>query len=111
MVYAFTLASQRTVTVTAESADGGDAVDPVIFVRQGNCAGDAGSFDAGYFDAGFSDAGPRFTRVGNEVGCVDATGARELLVRALPAGQYFLFVDSYDSASAGPTVVTVTLSP
>ncbi len=110
VVYAFTLGSQRTVTVTAESADGADAVDPVIFLRQGLCAGDAGTFDAGYFDAGFSDGGPPF-RVGNEVGCVDETGAREVLVRALPAGQYFLFVDSYDSTSAGPTVVTVTLSP
>ena len=94
LVYSFTLPIPRTVTITSESADGGTEVDPVIYLREGACSPDAGIPDAG-----------------RELGCADAFPDPEVLVRALPAGQYFLFVDSYSSASAGPTIVTVTLSP
>ena len=87
-VYSFTLTSTRTATITSESADGGDAVDPVIYLRKGGC---------------FADAG--------EVSCVDDYLQPEVMINTLGPGQYFLFVDSYSSSSAGPTLVTVTLSP
>ena len=88
-VYSFTLAATRTVTITSESADGGFGVDPVIYLRKGACGRDAGT----------------------EVDCEDRGGTPEVLFNALTAGQYFLFVDSYEYGSAGPTVVTVSLSP
>ncbi len=86
-VLTFTLAAPRTVTITSASADGGSAVDPVIYLRAGGCAADAGV----------------------ELGCADDTSFPEVLTRTLAAGTYFLFVDSYTSSTAGPTVVTVTL--
>jgi hypothetical protein len=88
-VYAFNLASGRTVTVTSESADGGVSVDPMIYLRAGGCGSDAGT----------------------EINCADDYPAPEVMVNTLPAGQYYLFVDSFSSSTAGPTVVTVTLSP
>lgn len=85
-VYTFTLTAPRTVTITTETA-AGDEVDPVVYLRSTPCGTDAGV----------------------ELGCADDYLAPEVLVRALPAGTYFLYVDSYSASSAGPTLVTVTV--
>lgn len=90
VVYSFTLATTRTVTVRAESTDGGLDWDSVLYLRRGGCEADAG-VQVDCADLGFEDP--------------------ETMVNTLSAGTYFLFVDSYSASSAGPTIVTVTLSP
>ena len=85
-VYQISLDAGRTLTVSGESPDGGTN-DAVLFLRGNACRG-----DAGFPDAGIQLCGSSFSK-------------------ALDAGNYFLFVDSYDSVSSGPTVVTVTLTP
>ncbi len=93
VVYSFTLAATKTVTVTTEAPDGGQGtLDTVLYLRAGTCSR---PLDAGR----------------PEVDCADDDYANEVMVDTLDAGQYFLFVDSYRSATAGPTIVTVTRSP
>ncbi|MEW5739696.1 MAG: hypothetical protein AB1938_12255 [Myxococcota bacterium] len=88
-VYSLTLGTQRVVTVTARATPGFTA-NPVLYLRGGGC--DALS--------------------GTEVQCVDAatTGA-ETLTATLNPGTWFLFVEGFGAAGAGPTDVTVTLGP
>ena len=86
VVYQLTLAAPRTVTITTNASDGGTA-DPVLYVREASCES------------------------GVELGCADSFSAPEVFSQALAAGDYFVFIDSWTSESAGPTVVTVTLGP
>jgi hypothetical protein len=84
-VYLFSLNQPRDVTISA-TAPTGSQVDPVLFVRGTDCS----------------------TEVTG--GCKDTSSDPEILtLTALPAGDYFLFVESYDGMP-GSVDVTVTLN-
>jgi hypothetical protein len=86
-VFQLSLATRQTLTVSSQAVDGGEA-DPVLYLRAGSCT------------------------TGVELACADQISPDpEVLSGALDAGQYFLFVDSFGPGSAGPTVLTVTLTP
>jgi hypothetical protein len=90
LVYRIALPTDQTLTVTAVRTAGGSA-DPLLYLRGGGCSSTAGM----------------------ELDCSDqpSGAATESISQFLSAGEYFLFVDSYSDESAGPTVVTVTLTP
>ncbi len=87
VVYHLNLATASDLKVSSHASDGGTA-DPVIFLRHGPCAS------------------------GVELACDDKINptAEILSLRNLAAGDYYLFVDSYGAAGAGPTDVTVQVT-
>ncbi|MCC6332651.1 MAG: hypothetical protein IT380_01530 [Myxococcales bacterium] len=88
-VYALTLATRRSVTIVSRASAGATS-DPVIYLRGGAC-----------------DA-----LAGQELGCSDAKLPNfDTLTSTLDPGTYFLFVEGFGPAGAGPTDVTVTLGP
>lgn len=88
-VYSLTLSSSRRVSVTA-TASAGTNTDAVLYLRSAAC--DEAS--------------------GVEVACNDAAPpGPDSLSEVLAAGTYYLFVEGFGPAGAGPTDVTVTLGP
>ncbi|MFZ5468085.1 MAG: hypothetical protein ACOZIN_01500 [Myxococcota bacterium] len=86
-VYLLSLSATRQVTITTAAVDGGTA-DPVLYLRQAPCES------------------------GSELACDDQLPPTpESISRTLAPGDYFLFVEGYGTAGAGPTEVTVTLGP
>ncbi len=84
VVYALSVPSTRTVTLTSQVPDGGTA-DPVLFLREGPCES------------------------GAELACADeVTPTPERMVRTLAPGTYYLFVESYGPDGAGPVEVTIS---
>ncbi len=84
VVTAITLDATFNVTVTAK-ASAGSFAQPVISLRRAAC------------DTGL------------ELACADALGQpATFTVKSLPAGTYFVIIDSYDAASAGSVDVTIT---
>ncbi len=86
-VYKLTLSSAKDITVSAAPA--GNGSDPAVYIRKTDCA------------------------TGTELRCVDnassANATEVALVKNQPAGDYFIFIDSFDANSAGPVTVTVTV--
>lgn len=88
-VSSLTLGAARTVTVTAHASPG-FTTEPLLYLRSATCDGLRGT----------------------EVRCTDAaTPGPEPLTAALGPGTYFVFVEGFRAAGAGPTDVTVTLGP
>ncbi len=88
VVYRLTLASTASVSITSREPDGGTA-DPVIYLRAAPC------------------------ETGVELDCQDELPGRpeNIMLSGLDAGDYYLFVEGYGLGGAGPTEVTVTVSP
>jgi hypothetical protein len=91
VVYALTLGTRRTVTVTARSSPNAGS-QPSISLRSAPCSGDA-------------DAG---TLV--ELACSNGTPT-SAFIQVLDPGTYYLLVEAQGAAGAGPTDVTVSLAP
>lgn len=107
VVYAFSTATTQKLTVTANvnaPLNDGGMLRPNLYVRPaGSCLSDAGIGNA--FDGGALLELP---------GCASALGYPEpgkLVVSSLPAGNYLLFVDTYENrnSSVGPFSLTSTL--
>ncbi len=91
VVYALTLGTRRTVTVTARSAPNAGS-QPSISLRSAPCDGS-------------SDAG---TLV--ELACSNGTPT-SAFIQVLDPGTYYLVVEAQGAQGAGPTDVTVSLTP
>ncbi|MBI3185583.1 MAG: hypothetical protein HYZ28_25880 [Myxococcales bacterium] len=87
VVYSVALPGTKSITVTT-SADGG-SVDPVVYLTESPCG------------------------TGTELACDDALRGTpdSISVSGLDAGVYFIYIEGYGSAGAGPTDVTVTVGP
>lgn len=84
-VFSLTLDQSHDVTVTTTPASG---VQPLVYLRAGACES------------------------GSELLCRDTFGVTSTVkLKALPAGTYWLILDSYDPASAGGVDVNVQLDP
>ncbi|MBX7116272.1 MAG: hypothetical protein K1X64_18235 [Myxococcaceae bacterium] len=86
-VYKLTLSAAKNITVSAAPSASGS--DPAVYVRKANCA------------------------MGTELRCVDnasmANATEVATAKNQAAGDYYIFIDSYDANSAGPVTVTVTV--
>jgi hypothetical protein len=91
VVYSLTLGTRRTVTVTARSSPNAGS-QPSVSLRAGQCAGDA---DAGTL---------------TELACSN-TAPTNAFIQTLDPGTYDLLVEAAGAQGAGPTDVTVSLSP
>lgn len=88
-VWALTLGTTQRVTVAAQ-ASAGAATDPVVYLRGTACD----------------------EATGMELACADvAPPGPDTFSLVLDPGTYFLFVEGFGAAGAGPTDVTVTLGP
>ena len=89
-VFALTLGATKLVTVSAAAHAGNPTVDAVVYLRGTAC-----------------DA-----VTGMELACDDALPpGPDTFSLTLDPGTYYLFVEGYGAAGAGPTDVTVTLAP
>lgn len=95
VVYSLTLGATRTVKIETAPVPG-TTTDPVLYLRAAPCTSTL-----------TPDGGPD-----NELGCDDAQApAADSLTKTLQAGTYFIFVEGWSAAGAGPTQVTVSLLP
>jgi len=88
-VYKLTLTTAQDLKIDSIPSAASN-MDSVIYVRSGDCT------------------------TGTQLVCRDATftgGTESVTLINQPAGDYFIFIEAYSATTAGPTNVTVTLSP
>jgi hypothetical protein len=89
VVYAFTLAQAQDVTLTVSPASG-SALTPALYVRRATCASQL---------------------LADEVFCDTRAGPVEARLTSLPAGTYFVFVDSSGGTSGAFTLTATRAAP
>ncbi len=89
VVYQFTLAAPRDVQLDVVSTSG-SALIPATYLRKGTCTSQL---------------------LADEVTCQATIGGTHSTLTALPAGTYFLFVDSSGGTSGGFTATVTTSAP